>query len=224
MGKINVELAVVMIAVADILPSLEKNLSTYYSAMLMTKALTSLLRAWDTGNYSRLPHLLLQGKVLPTLFDCLVQTIQSQCRDGSWGCKGPREETSYAILTLASLLSLPILEALCPVIVSAIDRGRSFLQASTARKPEYLWIEKVSFECSRLAEVYTIAALHTVIDLPTTGPRVAELCRLVFAEKLVDFQNANIPGSGDMDYNRIIIPQKLRPCHSVMAKNISTCT
>lgn len=183
-----------MIAVADILPSLEKNLSTYYPAMLMTKALTSLLRAWHTGNYSQLPHLLLQGKVLPTLFDCLVQTIQSQCLDGSWGCKGSREETSYAILTLVSLLSLPFLEALRPVIISAIDRGRSFLQASTSRKPEYVWVEKVIYGCRRLAEVYTIAAMRTVIDLPIAGPRVADLCRSVFEEKVVDFQNANIPG------------------------------
>lgn len=219
----NFDLAVVMISVADILPWPGKNLSPYYSAMLMTKALTSLLRAWDTGKYSQLPHLLLQRKVLPTLFDCLVRTIQSQCLDGSWGCRGPREETSYAILNLASLFSLPFSEALYTEIRSAIDRGRFFLQASTSWKAEYLWIEKVSFGCSRLAEVYTIAAMHTVIDLPTAGPRVRDLCRSDSEEKEFDFQYARNLSSGDMDYSRMVVPQKFRPCHAVLAKNISTC-
>ena len=190
--------------------------------MLMIKALTSLLRAWDIGKYSPISPLLLQGKVLPTLFDCLVRTIQSQCLDGSWGCRGPREETSYAILTLMSLFSLPFSEALCPAIISAIDRGRSFLQASTSRNTEYLWIEKVSYGCSRLAEVYMIAALYTLIDLPAPGPRVRELCKFDSHDKDVDFQTASDLISGDMNYRGLVDLQKLHPHHAIATKDIRT--
>lgn len=222
MGEMNIDHTVVIITVADILQSREKNSSPYYSAMLMIKALTNLVRAWDMGKYSQIPYLILQGKVLPTLLDCLVKTLQSQGLDGSWGCRGPREETSYAILTLGSLFSLPLSKALCSTIISAIDRGRSFLQASTSVEPEYLWIEKVSFGSSRLAEVYMVAALYTLFDLPAPGPGIRELCRADSGGKDFDFQNAKFPISGDMECNGLISPPKPRPCHAVAVKDIST--
>lgn len=113
---------------------------------------------------------------MPTLFQCMTSTLQSQQADGSWGRKGPREETSYAILTLACLLTLPIAQPFRPQMDSAIDRGRQFIQASEICQPEYLWIEKVSYGSKNLANAYEIAALYTSVDQATLGGQVKRLC------------------------------------------------
>ena len=111
-----------------------------------------------------------------TLFQCLTSTLQSQQADGSWGRKGPREETSYAVLTLASLLALPIAQPLRPQMDSAIDHGRQFIEASEICRPEYLWIEKVSYGSKNLAKAYEIAALYTSVDKAPLGGQVKGLC------------------------------------------------
>ena len=113
---------------------------------------------------------------MPTLFQCLTSTLQSQQADGSWGRKGPREETSYAVLTLASLLALPIAQPLRPRMDSAIDHGRQFIKASKICRPEYLWIEKVSYGSKNLAKAYEIAALYTSVDRAPLGGQVKGLC------------------------------------------------
>lgn len=113
---------------------------------------------------------------MPTLFQCLTSTLQSQQAEGSWGCKGPQEETSYAVLTLASLLALPIAQVLRPQMDSAIDRGRQFIKASETRQPEYLWIEKVSYGSKNLANAYETAALYTSVDKIPLGGQVKGLC------------------------------------------------
>lgn len=79
---------------------------------------------------------------MPTLFQCLVQTLLSQDVDGLWGCQERMEETAYAILTLANLLVLPLALFFRPELRSAMDRDRAFLQKSSRHRPEYLWIEK----------------------------------------------------------------------------------
>lgn len=158
------------------MPMLDQNLSQYYPAMLMARSMIELLRAWDVSKFPQLPRLLLQEKVMPTLFQCLVRTLQSQRTNGSWGSKGPREETAYAILTLVSLLVLPLAQYFRPNILSAIDRGRSFLKKQTTRRPEYLWIEKVTYGSTNLSEAYMIAALYVSTDEPSLGRMVEELC------------------------------------------------
>ena len=115
-----------------------------------------------------------------TLFQCLTSTLQSQRADGSWGCKGPREETSYAVLTLASLLALPIAQPLRPQMDSAIDHGRQFIKASETCQPEYLWIEKVSYGSKNLANAYKIAALYTSVDKIPLGGQVKGLCNFSY--------------------------------------------
>ena len=133
----------------------------------------------------RLPRTLLQERVIPTLFQCLVRTLQSQHIDGSWGHKGRNEESAYAILTLASLLILPLAQFFRPEIISAIDRGRAFLKKSrsgTSASPEYLWIEKVTYRSTNLTEAYIVAALYTSIERRSLGPKTKELFSMQYKE------------------------------------------
>lgn len=148
----------------------------------MARSLTELLQAWDAGKKIQPPRVLLQEKVMPTLFQCLVQTLLSQHMDGSWGCKGQMEETAYAILTLASLLVLPLAVFFRPEMISAIDRGREFLKKSNRHTPEHLWIEKVSYGSANLAEAYITTALYVSIDKPSLGTTVLELCSMHYKD------------------------------------------
>ena len=132
--------------------------------MLMTRSLTELLRIWNTGELFQIVSSLLTKKVVPVLLKILVRTLQSQQSDGSWGCVGPREETAYAILTLASLLSLPLAQSVHSETLSALQRGRNILSSMEGRKPEYLWIEKVTYGSRYLAETYVAAAILISVD------------------------------------------------------------
>ena len=146
--------------------------------MLMARCLIELLQTWSNGSLPQLDKELLQQMVMPTLFQCLARILRSQLIDGSWGVIGPREETAYAIITLTSLWVLPLAQFFRVEIFSAVDRGRTFLRKSEktpGRKPEYLWIEKVTYWSKNLAEAYTIAALYTSIDKPLLGGAVRQL-------------------------------------------------
>lgn len=160
------------------MPSPGQNLSQYYPAMLLARSMIELLRAWDGNKFPELPRMLLQEKAIPVLFHCLARTLQSQRIDGSWGSKGPREETAYAILTLASLSVLPLAQLFRPQIISAIESGRSFLKKHKTRRPEYLWIEKVTYGSANLSEAYNIAALYVSTNEPLLGPEVLQLCSI----------------------------------------------
>ena len=153
-----------------------QNLSGYYPAMLMCKAFITLLKVWDSGGILQVSHKLLCERVMPVLLQCLIRTLHSQQLDGSWGFQGPREETAYAILTLSNLRTLPLAQYFRSEIISAIDRGRSFLKSSDPNERKYLWIEKVSYTSSNLTETYITAAIHTSITHPSLGERARNLC------------------------------------------------
>lgn len=73
----------------------------------MARSLTELLPACNAGKFPRISQVLLKEKIMPTLFQCPVRTLLSQSINDCWGREGPREETAYAILALASLLAVP---------------------------------------------------------------------------------------------------------------------
>ena len=143
--------------------------------MLMARSLVELLQSWSDGSLPELDNELLRDKVVPTLFQCLAQILRSQLVDGSWGIRGPREETAYTIITLTNLRILPLAQFFRAEIISAIDRGRSFLRNTSGHRPEYLWIEKVTYWSENLAEAYTVAALYAAIDKPSLGSTVWQL-------------------------------------------------
>jgi len=144
--------------------------------MLMSKAFIELLRTWDSARFSQLTFKLLCEKAMPVLFQCLVRTLHSQHLNGSWGGKGPREETAYAILTLSTLRTLPLAQYFRCEVISAIDRGQSFLKTSDQHELGYLWVEKVSYTSSNLTEAYINAARYTSMTKPSLGERVRNLC------------------------------------------------
>ena len=150
--------------------------------MLVAQCLVEVLRVWEAGKLPQLPQKLLKETVMIVLFQCLIQTIQSQKVDGSWGAKGPREETSYAVLILARLSVLPMTRYFRPQILSAIYRGREFLSNSIPHAPEHLWIEKVSYGSANIAEAYIVAALQISLGTPFLGPDVEGLCKVDFME------------------------------------------
>ncbi|KAL8825031.1 MAG: hypothetical protein Q9191_004664 [Dirinaria sp. TL-2023a] len=167
-------------------PSKYANLSPFYAAMLMTQSLVELLQRWKDGKLPEIQTVLLKKKVVPTLFQCLVHILRSQLIDGSWGSRGPREETAYAILALAKMMILPAAQFFNDDILFAIDCGRSFLRRSQNQKTEYLWIEKVTYGSKALAEAYTIAALYTSTERPSHTNAILHLC-CIDSQDLADF-------------------------------------
>lgn len=146
--------------------------------MLMVQCLMELLHKWHDGKLPELESALLQEKILPTLFQCLSHLLQTQNPDGSWGSRGPREETSYAILALTNLISLLPCQYFSSAITWAIYRGRSFLRDSAPGKLEYLWIEKVTYASENLAEAYVVAALHASDQKPSLSYAILKLCAI----------------------------------------------
>ena len=154
--------------------------------MLLSRVFVEVLQQWESCKLPELSPMLLCEKIIPILFQCLIRTLRSQHMNGSWGHKGPREETAYCVLALASLRILPLAQFFRTEIVSAIDRGRSFLRSMDNLGPEYLWIEKVSYTSVTIAEAYTVAALYTETDRPLLGERVQSLCSAHYKD-LADF-------------------------------------
>jgi len=144
--------------------------------MLMSKAFIELLRILDSARSSQLALKLLCEKAMPVLLQCLVRTLHSQHLNGSWGCKGPREEIAYAILSLSNLRTLPLARYFRCEVISAIDRGQSFLKTSDPYELGYLWVEKVSYTSSNLTEAYVNAARYTSMTKPSLGERIWNLC------------------------------------------------
>lgn len=145
--------------------------------MLMAEALCKTFEEWDRGNLPTLPESILRDEVLLVGLQCLVQTLQSQKLNGSWGTIGPVEETSYAILTLAALRSLPWATYFQPQLSAAIGRARSFLDG-TKSHTEYLWIEKVTYRSPYLVSAYVTAAQNVSIRSLKFGARSKDLCRI----------------------------------------------
>lgn len=141
-----------------------QNLEVQYSMMLLSEALTLLLKLWEEDTSLDLPEDLISNRVPIVLFQMLTRTLSSQSEDGSWGQKPSSEITAYGTLTLKQLGSLPWAKALESEIQSAISRSVSFLENNQAswNQPEHTWIEKVSYGSSLLCEAYCLAAMkHT---------------------------------------------------------------
>jgi hypothetical protein len=140
--------------------------------MLITKALAMVLTAWDKGELSTLPDSLVKEKVLVALFQALVFTVEAQHEDGSWGKSHNPEETAYAILTVNTLASLSLARPLLSRIHFSIDNGRMFLmqKLGTSRRPDLLWIDKVTYGSNTLSQSYILSALKCSPPEEQIGP------------------------------------------------------
>nr|ANM86663.1 putative ent-kaurene synthase [Cladonia uncialis subsp. uncialis] len=101
-----------------------------------------------------------QDQIIPVLIQVLNRTLLTQHVTGGWSVNNIPEVNAYSILTLLALQGLPQARPLTFKIQSAIQAGRQVLaQAERQRgKPQYLWIEKVTYGSSILGETYCLAA------------------------------------------------------------------
>ena len=93
------------------------------------------------------------------LFQILTRTLQSQNEDGSWGKKGNREETAYALITLANVDSLPFVTPIAGQIETAISKGRKYLNATGALENlkltpnDYVWSGKIAYGVEHVCQI-----------------------------------------------------------------------
>jgi hypothetical protein len=140
------------------------NLTAQYPTMLLVQSLLKLVHVWEQGDLSGLDMQLLTDRIIIVLYQALVRTLQTQQEAGSWG--NGFEATAYAVITLASLASLPFAQIIRPQIDLAIENGRKHLMTRPADSPlEHLWIEKVTYGSPYLAQAYVLNALN--ISTPT---------------------------------------------------------
>lgn len=135
-----------------------QNLSPNYTWMLLAQSLGRTVRLWAQEVLPGLPVQLLQ-EALVVLFQILVRLLATQNEDGSWDEK--REVTSYSILAITAVASMPFAQPLQPKIDEAVTRGREYLVRTlgTVTQPEHLWIEKVAYGSWVISQAYILAAL-----------------------------------------------------------------
>lgn len=151
-----------------IMTNFEKNVSFYYSIMSVAQALTTALDLWVRNFLSDLPSGLLED-ALVVLLQALVHLLEAQSEDGSW--EGKRESTSYAVIALNAIASLPLVssvESIVSQVEHAIRNGRNMLLKDTtnlrSRPSEHLWIEKVTYGSHYISQAFSLAALKCTTD------------------------------------------------------------
>ena len=147
--------------------------------MLMVEGFTEILRLLDQKAITGLLAAGLQWKVAISLFQACNRTLLEQQDDGSWS--GLPEQTSYAILTLATARSIIFLDDLNPGLQSAIDRGVAFLQDCSFKSLDHHWISKTAYRVAFVAEAYHLAALK-VCQAPSITPEVGSSLGITTAE------------------------------------------
>ncbi|KAJ5937839.1 Phyllocladan-16-alpha-ol synthase [Penicillium verhagenii] len=140
------------------------NLSPFYSWMLMTQAIARLHELWQTSQLLSLKEAL-EEDLTALLHDMTISVLHQQSQTGSWGTKGSKEETAYAVLILTYAAKYEFSDAPSHQLVAAIRDGCSVLQSDTLVGSERLWVEKVTYESEILSQAYTLAALKCAADM-----------------------------------------------------------
>jgi len=125
------------------------------------------------------------ARLVQVALQILIRTLSSQSEHGSW--RDSTEVTAYALLTLKTVASLPCTTAaLRQKVEESIQLGTGFLQSREALwgAPELLWVEKVTYGSSILAETYCLAAIRATTRARNWGDRVLSACK--FPEKEVE--------------------------------------
>ena len=171
-------------------PKFVQNVSSQYSAMLVSQALMRLLRSCYIGQLRGVPENFLLDQIPIILFQTLMRTLQAQESTGSWN-GGSIEITAYAVLTLVYLWPLPWATCLREKVEGAIESGRLFLNKTldTTVQPEPIWIEKVLYSSGVLCETYLLAALKAPIINEPWGEAALELTSITTApvDKFLQF-------------------------------------
>ncbi|TGJ80818.1 hypothetical protein E0Z10_g7954 [Xylaria hypoxylon] len=143
----------------------------FYWQMLLAEAFALLHSPGKSKLLHEIFHAntLLQEEINQISLHMLIGIISTQQLDGCWDetC----EVTAYAVLTLSSLLRLPLVAAQGGItrrVLKIMEAGKSYLmvhrdQWSTGR---HIWIEKVTYASTILSEAYCIAA--AVVPVPSS--------------------------------------------------------
>lgn len=87
------------------------------------------------------------------LWQALMQTLQKQNSNGSYGETPSREIISYAIIALSNLASLPLVPQ--AQVDSAIEQARAYIRsASDASEVEYIRIAKTTYSPLQISKAY----------------------------------------------------------------------
>ena len=144
--------------------------------MLLSGALMRLLELCDQG-VLKLSAALLQDQVSVVLTQLVNRTLLTQCHTGAWDANELLEATAYGVLTLAAVFPLPWIECLKEDIRLAMQKGQRFLIQAQGdwNKPQYLWIEKVTYGSPRLSEAYCLAAMRPSISSHAWSKQISNL-------------------------------------------------
>ncbi|KAE9384770.1 hypothetical protein BT96DRAFT_1026800 [Gymnopus androsaceus JB14] len=154
------------------------HISPWYPALVMTRAMTTVLYLSGQGLLKDVPENLITAKIPTVLFKILSCMLQTQNEDGSWGDNGNPEETADCVLSLARLASLPCASSFHGQITAAIASGRRYLEPWVSKElnaTSLIWIEKVLYSIECICRSYVIAALHAPVptylpeNLPSAG-------------------------------------------------------
>ncbi|KAI9654815.1 MAG: geranylgeranyl pyrophosphate synthetase [Bathelium mastoideum] len=141
---------------------------------------------WRAGSLPTISDKTITETLLPILTALSVKTIRSQNSDGSWGTKGFKEETAYAVLVLAYSLHLPLKQGFNSDVDTSVEKGRVFLRSKTTISREDLWVEKVTYASDVLSESYILAALNVpLLERRSDSP--------LSVTEPVSWQNGSVP-------------------------------
>ena len=152
----------------------QQNISPNYPVMLMAKAFMRLIRLWEQGLVPVPNDPSIRDKLIISLFQALIRTLQSQNADGSWGSGQRCETTAYAVITLTKLASLSSAPRVRMQSMLAIKNGRDYLSKNYLpfSEPELVWTGKTTSGASTLHQAYILAALQAPIPKEQSGPTI----------------------------------------------------
>ncbi|KAF4431009.1 ent-kaur-16-ene synthase [Fusarium acutatum] len=135
------------------------NLSHLYPTMLLVEAFTDLLHVIDGSELSSLFDENLKCKIGLSVFQAVLRIVLGQDDDGSW--RGYREQTCYAVLSLAQARHVCFFTHMADKLQSCIDRGVSWLKSRSLHSQDLTWTSKTAYEVGFVAEAYKLAALRS---------------------------------------------------------------
>ncbi|KAI9708936.1 MAG: hypothetical protein M1820_003630 [Bogoriella megaspora] len=139
------------------------NISSEYSSMLLLEVIVLVLKQYDSGYLQTIPQDTFTDDIPRVLCRVISQVLAAQQDNGSWGrCL---EVTSYGILALSHALRLPWGSSVREHLTDCLSHAKRFLvvEYPKAKKQDYLWIEKTTFQSSSLRTAYCSMALHTTV-------------------------------------------------------------
>ena len=132
--------------------------------MLLAEGLVRALELWDQGKIDQLPDNLMRDRLPVTLIQILNRTLMSETPAETQNPEQHLESIAYAVLTLKTLSSLPWLSSLTEVVLTSIEQSQQLLRdcRDSWNKPQYLWVEKVTYGSPSLAGAYYLAAVQKI--------------------------------------------------------------